>query len=221
MENIRKSPFSGDSLIMNTHIRTLQPFLRRLVTRTIGLIPAMAVAIGVGRDGINTLLVASQVVLALVLPFIVIPLVWLTSSSAVMSVTKALPPSPRPSVREILMENEEPATPMSEVNTLPPTEMESNDEHGAVREILVTPPPPTTNSKEEISHIENEKQDHDGEREQEIINIVHEVAKEGAELTVDYSNGWFMKWLGYSICLIVLAANAYTFVVLGLGGADV
>lgn len=165
-----------------------------------------------------------QVVLALVLPFIVIPLVWLTSSSAVMSVTKALTPSPRPSVREILSENEEPTTPMSEVNTLPSTDMEPTDEHGVVHEILVTPPSPIE-SKEEISHIENEKQEHDGDRVQETENTVDGALKEGTdgpnELTVDYSNGWFMKWLGYSICLLVLAANAYTFVVLGLGGADI
>lgn len=204
-----------------SHNSSTQPFLRRLITRTIGLIPAMAVAIGVGRDGLNTLLVASQVVLALVLPFIVFPLVWLTSSSALMSVTEALPPSPRPSVREILVENEEPTTPMSEVSTLPSAGMESMDEHGAVREILVTPPPPTTASKEVVRHIENEKQEHDGEREPELVNIVEEGTKDGTELTVDYSNGWFMKWLGYFICVIVLAANAYTFVVLGLGGADI
>lgn len=185
----------------------------------------MAVAIGVGRDGINVLLVGSQVVLAIVLPFIVTPLVWLTSSSAVMSVTKPSPPSPRPSVREILMENEEPTTPMTEVNVLPPTGIESNDEHGAVGEILVTPLPQTTDSKEEVSHIENEKQEHEGEREQDVVIVVDGGIKEGpdcpGELIVDYSNGWFMKWLGYCICVIVLAANAYTFVILGLGGADV
>jgi len=40
----------------------------------------------VGKDGITTLLVASQVVLSIVLPFIVLPLVYLTSSSLIMSV---------------------------------------------------------------------------------------------------------------------------------------
>ena len=54
----------------------------------------MAVAIAVGRSGINTLLVLSQVVLAIVLPFIVFPLVWLTSARAVMSVRSDEPPRP-------------------------------------------------------------------------------------------------------------------------------
>jgi metal iron transporter len=52
----------------------------------IALIPATIVAAVVGKDGINALLVASQFVLSLVLPFVVLPLVWLTSNERVMSV---------------------------------------------------------------------------------------------------------------------------------------
>lgn len=48
----------------------------------------MVVAVAVGRPGINTLLVASQVVLSIVLPFITLPLIYLTSSKTVMSVRK-------------------------------------------------------------------------------------------------------------------------------------
>ncbi|KAG6919880.1 hypothetical protein DXG01_015588 [Tephrocybe rancida] len=66
----------------------VSPVMRRLITRLIAIIPSMAVAVAVGRSGIDTLLVASQVVLAIVLPFITIPLVYLTSSKAVMSVRK-------------------------------------------------------------------------------------------------------------------------------------
>ncbi|KAH8120590.1 Nramp-domain-containing protein [Phellopilus nigrolimitatus] len=66
----------------------ISPFLRRLLTRCLGLIPAMVVAVVVGRDGISTLLVISQVVLSIVLPFVVFPLVWLTSSSVVMRVRR-------------------------------------------------------------------------------------------------------------------------------------
>ena len=50
----------------------------------------MVVAIAVGRSGVDTLLVASQVALSIVLPFIIFPLIWLTSSKTVMSV-KASP----------------------------------------------------------------------------------------------------------------------------------
>jgi len=51
----------------------------------------MIVAVSVGRAGISAMLVGSQVVLSLVLPFIVFPLVWLTSSRTVMRV---YPPAP-------------------------------------------------------------------------------------------------------------------------------
>ncbi|KZT73252.1 Nramp-domain-containing protein [Daedalea quercina L-15889] len=64
------------------------PVLRRLITRCIGLVPSVAVAAALGRGGVSTLLVVSQVVLSIVLPFIVFPLVYLTSSARVMSVRK-------------------------------------------------------------------------------------------------------------------------------------
>lgn len=64
----------------------VQPVVRRLLTRLLGLIPSMIVAIAVGRRGIDALLVASQVVLAITLPFITFPLLYLTSSRAIMKV---------------------------------------------------------------------------------------------------------------------------------------
>ena len=46
------------------------------------------VAAAVGRAGIDALLIASQVTLSIVLPFIVFPLVYLTSGARFMSVRK-------------------------------------------------------------------------------------------------------------------------------------
>lgn len=48
----------------------------------------MIVAVAVGRKGIDTLLVASQVLLSVVLPFVAFPLIYLTSSEKVMRVRK-------------------------------------------------------------------------------------------------------------------------------------
>jgi manganese transport protein len=56
----------------------LSVVVRRLIT----MIPALIV-IGAGADTLRTL-IASQVVLSLVLPFAVVPLVWLTSRRDVM-----------------------------------------------------------------------------------------------------------------------------------------
>lgn len=49
----------------------------------------MVVALAMGRSGIDQLLVASQVVLSIVLPFVMLPLLWLTTSKKIMSVKKS------------------------------------------------------------------------------------------------------------------------------------
>ncbi|KAI0297569.1 natural resistance-associated macrophage protein-domain-containing protein [Multifurca ochricompacta] len=72
----------------------VSPLVRRLVTRLLGLIPSVAVAVTIGRSGVNTMLVASQVVLSITLPFIIFPLVWLTSSRTVMRVRAPTPVVP-------------------------------------------------------------------------------------------------------------------------------
>jgi manganese transport protein len=62
----------------------LPPWLRRLVTRLLAIIPAVVVAILYGESGTARLLVLSQVVLSMQLPFAVIPLVQFTSDRAKM-----------------------------------------------------------------------------------------------------------------------------------------
>ena len=58
----------------------LAPWLRRLITRAIAIVPAAGVTIAYGEAGTGKLLILSQVVLSLQLPFAVVPLVWLTAS---------------------------------------------------------------------------------------------------------------------------------------------
>ena len=54
----------------------------------------MVVALAMGRSGIDQLLVASQVVLSIVLPFVIFPLMWLTTSKKIMSVKRSEPDLP-------------------------------------------------------------------------------------------------------------------------------
>src|SRR5690242_10907144 len=62
----------------------LKPWLRRLITRAIAIIPAILV-IGIAGEGkLTALLILSQVVLSFQLPFAVIPLVQFTSERAKM-----------------------------------------------------------------------------------------------------------------------------------------
>jgi len=57
----------------------LKPWVRRLITRSIALIPAVIVIALTGEGGTYKLLIASQVILSLQLPFAIIPLVQTTS----------------------------------------------------------------------------------------------------------------------------------------------
>lgn len=108
----------------------------------------MVVAVTIGSKGINTMLVASQVVLSVVLPFVIFPLVWLTSSRTVMQVRS---------------------------------------------------PVTTANS-------ESQKKD-DTEEQQTVATNEY----------LDFSNGWVVAGIGYSICLVILVANCYVLIALMLG----
>ena len=62
----------------------IQPWLRRLITRTMAIIPA-AIVIGVMGEGrVTSLLILSQVVLSFQLPFAVVPLIQFTSDRSKM-----------------------------------------------------------------------------------------------------------------------------------------
>ena len=62
----------------------LRPWLRRLLTRAIAIIPAAIVAILYGESGTAKLLVLSQVILSMQLSFAVFPLVFFTSDRVKM-----------------------------------------------------------------------------------------------------------------------------------------
>ena len=64
----------------------LKPWLRRLITRGIAVVPALAVILIYGDKSVNDLLIFSQVVLSFQLSFAVVPLVLFTSSKAKMGV---------------------------------------------------------------------------------------------------------------------------------------
>jgi manganese transport protein len=58
----------------------LKPWIRRLVTRSLAIVPAVVIALVLGGSGLSRLLIFSQIVLSLQLPFAVLPLVYVTSS---------------------------------------------------------------------------------------------------------------------------------------------
>ncbi len=64
----------------------VSPFLRRLITRCIAIIPAFIIAVSVGQDGLAKALVGCNYVLAIGLVFITLPIVWYTCGDKYMSV---------------------------------------------------------------------------------------------------------------------------------------
>jgi manganese transport protein len=67
------------------HIR-IKPWLRRLITRLIAIIPAFIVTLVSGEKGVASLLVLSQVILSMQLSFAVIPLIIFTNDRLKMGV---------------------------------------------------------------------------------------------------------------------------------------
>ena len=72
-------------IVMEGYLRfKIRPFLRRLFTRSLALIPAAGTIIFAGETGTYKLLILSQVILSLQLPFAIIPLIHFTSDKGIM-----------------------------------------------------------------------------------------------------------------------------------------
>ncbi len=72
-------------IVMEGFIRLrISPVKRRLITRGIAILPAIVVTVLFGEGGTAKLLIASQVVLSLQLPFAIVPLIRFTSESKKM-----------------------------------------------------------------------------------------------------------------------------------------
>ena len=67
------------------HLR-LAPWLRRLITRGLAIVPTVIVAALYGESGTARLLILSQVILSMQLPFAIVPLVQFTSDRTRMGV---------------------------------------------------------------------------------------------------------------------------------------
>lgn len=68
---------------LNIHIR---PWVRRLITRLIAIVPAIIIVVLYGGSGLSKLLILSQVVLSMQLSFAVFPLIIFTSDKKKMGV---------------------------------------------------------------------------------------------------------------------------------------
>ncbi|RZK82172.1 MAG: iron/manganese transporter [Pedobacter sp.] len=72
-------------IVMEGHLKLrIQPWLRRMITRLLAIIPAFFTILYFGEDALGGLLILSQVVLSLQLGFAVIPLIHFTSDKRTM-----------------------------------------------------------------------------------------------------------------------------------------
>ncbi|MES2447736.1 MAG: Nramp family divalent metal transporter [Bacteroidota bacterium] len=72
-------------IIMEGHLNLrIQPWMRRLITRLLAIVPAFFTILYFGEDALGGLLILSQVVLSLQLGFAIIPLIHLTSDKKEM-----------------------------------------------------------------------------------------------------------------------------------------
>src|SRR5215213_1711024 len=74
-------------IVMEGYLRLrINPWMRRLLTRVVAIIPAVIVILSTGEQNITSLLILSQVVLSLQLGFAIIPLIHFVSDKKTMGV---------------------------------------------------------------------------------------------------------------------------------------
>ena len=152
----------------------------------------MAIAIGLGMPGINALLVASQVVLSIVLPFIISPLLYCTSKKAIMSVCKTRTRTPS-GMRRMIGDSD--ATPEVTVTVI----------DVPLEEPVLQPEPRVQDSSS-------------AERAVPVVSVMDDSHSDDDDEMVDYSNNKVVIGIGIVSWLIIVVANVYVIVQLGLGG---
>ena len=94
---------------------------RRLVTRLVAILPALVIGIIMGDSGLNRLLILSQVILSIQLPFAIWPLLHFTSRKDIMSVSVK-----ETSIEELPLHSLEKGSEASSISLDPTVKMESD-----------------------------------------------------------------------------------------------
>ncbi|KAJ9102599.1 hypothetical protein QFC21_003000 [Naganishia friedmannii] len=198
------------------------PFVRRIVTRLLGVIPSTVVAIAVGRDGLNQMLVASQVMLSIVLPFVIAPLVYLTSQNQVMMVKNGGPEgdtsnppnsgevtTPTSALQETSVLDSAPtaAASCNQANSCPPSSRSGSDR---------IQPAPGNTSQSFVNSLRS------------MCDLIYNLVRHGstsrpAEPECDehrsrsFKSHWSATAFGWALCTVVTIANAYVLLMLVMG----
>ncbi|KAH7873259.1 natural resistance-associated macrophage protein-domain-containing protein [Lentinula edodes] len=202
----------------------VSPIIRRLFTRIIAIIPSMAVAIAFGRPGINALLVISQVILSIVLPFITLPLLYLTSSKKFMSVERPCSCCPTNSSPEMIP---------ADLERVPshPHEFSGNSDAPCHDLEEGYHSDPSIEDSDKSSHPIAPSSDlcwiasNTTKSCEIVVNATANVDTSAVVIEahrchgtqIDYSNNMFITFLLCGVWIVIAAANVYAIVALAMG----
>lgn len=190
--------------------------------------PSVIVAASVGRGGITTLLVASQVILSVVLPFIAFPLIYLTSSEKVMRVRAQ--PTRLDTCRDDTLEDVDAAVkPKTDAISVPynclstPGTRDSDNDSNANHDCRDGAQPDRTGDLDavgptnipgadsDIVVLEDDQMEGAGEP---SPRYMQQETLRPAPLLLDFSNGRLVNMVAYAVWCVVLVANVYAIVML-------
>lgn len=76
-------------IVSEGHLKwTVKPWIRRLCTRSISILPCLVISLCIGKSALNSALNISQVVISILLPPLTAPLIYFTCSKKIMRVEK-------------------------------------------------------------------------------------------------------------------------------------
>ena len=82
---------AGESIMQGFLKLRLAPWKRRLITRSLAIIPAVTIILLSGDTSLGKLLISSQVILSIQLPLAILPLIFLTNRKSIMGEYKNHP----------------------------------------------------------------------------------------------------------------------------------
>lgn len=195
-----------------------QPWVRRVFTRCLAIIPCLVVSASVGKSGIGQVLNASQVALSILLPFLVLPLVYFTSVNSIMTIGYC---------KTAGGEQKERSNPMKTVEKL----RNKAASRGIFREGKNSQSFETeaTNRGIELGSVKRSGINVSAERQEELSTTTadsnnetyREFGRVGAipDGPVSYTNNWAMTIAGIAVWIFISLLNVYLIVQLGRGNS--
>lgn len=190
-----------------------RPWIRRLVTRLVAIIPAMVAACIAGRTGLSQLLVGSQVALSIQLPFAVVPLVYFTMRKKVMRLDLVVEQSPaEKGASEAQAIDHQPS--MDEAVPWVDKLTQKWSENATVRRLFgrFSSPKPKPPQPASIAESSTDVQSTCG-------SLQSDVVLRSLPEPVTYANGLIMNVIAVLVSLLLVGLNIYLVISLAMGQA--